>query len=135
MFAISKCTDVSKYRKNMYAATRKDLEEIWHNEYYKEIGNIVRFSPSACNSQPWIIKGDEKEIIVNRYTKKGNSGLMNEEKAQYFNSIDIGIFMEILEIVLEKNNIKYDRELFTDEEPVDRKYKTAIYKIKERILK
>ncbi len=130
MFAVSKCSDESKYRKDMFKAKRKVLEEIWHNDYYKHIGEIVRFSPSACNSQPWIIEGDKNSIEVYRYTKQGKSGLMPEFKAHYFNSIDIGIFMYILEVILDYNNINYDVSYFKETKPIDRKYLNAIYKIK-----
>jgi len=130
MFAISKCSDDSKYRKDMYKAKRKELDEIWFNDSLKDIGNIVRFTPSACNSQPWIIEGDNKTIIVNRYTKEGKSGLMPELYAHYYNSIDIGIFMYILELTLQSNNIEFEVKYFKEDKPKDRKYKNAEYIIK-----
>ena len=50
MLAISKADDSEKFRKDMYKSKRKILEEIWLGNYYQEIGNIVRFAPSACKT-------------------------------------------------------------------------------------
>ena len=47
MMGISKVSDDS-FRKNIFNANRKPLEQIWTGEYLP-ISNVVRFAPSACN--------------------------------------------------------------------------------------
>ena len=46
----------NSFRKDMFKAKRKPIAEIWNGEQL-DIANIVRFTPSACNTQPclWII--------------------------------------------------------------------------------
>ena len=48
----------------MYKSKRKELKEIWSGENYLDIGNIVRFAPSACNTQPWLVESYENELKV-----------------------------------------------------------------------
>lgn len=59
MIAIAKVAG-DKFRKDMFKSKRKPLEEIWSGDSYHEIGNIVRFAPSACNTQPWKVAVKEK---------------------------------------------------------------------------
>ena len=77
------------------------------------MSDIVRFAPSACNCQPWFVKNDG-ELSVYRYRKPGKRGIMPADKVSFYNCIDIGIFLCFLEICLEHQGIKYQRELFPD---------------------
>ena len=43
----------------MYKSKRKELSEIWSGDNYLDIANIVRFTPSACNTQPWKVEATE----------------------------------------------------------------------------
>ena len=113
MIAIAKM-DEDKFRKDMFKSKRKELSETWIGEKYKEIGNITRFAPSACNSQPWITEEEENKLAVYRYKKKGKRGIMPIDKVNYYNKIDIGIYMLFLEICLKKNNIEFEREIHID---------------------
>ena len=113
MIAIAKM-DEDKFRKDMFKSKRKELSETWIGEKYKEIGNITRFAPSACNSQPWITEEAENKLVVYRYKKKGKRGIMPIDKVNYYNKIDIGIYMFFLEICLKKNNIEFEREIHID---------------------
>lgn len=61
IMAIAK-VDSTKFRKNMFKSRRKTLEEIWFSDIYKEIGNIVRFAPSAC-TQSWKVIVAKEWII------------------------------------------------------------------------
>ena len=61
MIAIAKVDSAEKFRKDMYKSKRKELQEIWNGENYLNIANIVRFAPSACNTQPWIVESSEKD--------------------------------------------------------------------------
>ena len=56
MIAIAKVDSQEKFRKDMYKSKRKELKEIWTGNNYLDIANIVRFTPSACNTQPWIVE-------------------------------------------------------------------------------
>lgn len=114
MIAIAKVAD-AKFRKDMYKSKRKPLDEIWDGEYYREIGNIVRFSPSACNTQPWKVTTGEKVLTVYRYKKPGKRGIMPADKVAYYNRIDMGIFLCFLELCLAERGIPFQRQLFADE--------------------
>ena len=125
MFCIHKVSNQSRYRRDMFKAKRKDLPDIWQGDTLG-VGEIARFAPSACNSQPWVVKNEDGILTVTRYKKQSRVGLMNPDTAFYFNRIDIGIFLCILEICMAENNIRAKRTLFPDE--TDREYsKTAEY--------
>ena len=129
MIAIAKIDSETKFRKDMYKSKRKELSEIWHGNYYLNIANIVRFTPSACNTQPWIVESSEKKLIVYRYRKPGKRGIMPIDMVKYYNQIDIGIFLCFLELCLNKNNIKYERTLYVEENVDNEKNVTVTYKI------
>ena len=129
MIAIAKVDDETKFRKDMYKSKRKDLAEIWNGDYYLDIANIVRFTPSACNTQPWIVDSSENELKVYRYRKPGKRGIMPIDMVKYYNQIDIGIFLCFLELCLNKNNIKFERSLFVEENVDNEKNLTAIFKL------
>lgn len=118
MIAIHKVSDESLYRKDMFKAKRKPLEEIWQGASLG-VAEIARFAPSACNSQPWFVKNDSNVLEVYRYKKPGKRGIMPAKAVAYFNRIDIGIFICILEICMEKQNIAAERELFIDAEDIE----------------
>ena len=128
MIAIKRMPENS-FRKDMFKSKRKPIEEIWSGEPL-ETANIVRFSPSACNTQPWYVENDGNALLVYRYKKLGKHGIMPIDKVMYYNKIDIGIFLFILEICLNKEGITFQRELFTDlsdsetEKTLIAKYKT-----------
>ena len=129
MIAIAKIDDETKFRKDMYKSKRKELSEIWNGDYYLDIANIVRFTPSACNTQPWIVDSSESELKVHRYRKPGKRGIMPIEMVKYYNQIDIGIFLYFLELCLNKNNIKFERTLYVEKNVDNEKNLTATYKI------
>ena len=128
MIAIAKMEE-TKFRKNMFKSKRKPIEEIWFGEYYLEAANIARFAPSACNTQPWIVESNEQELRVFRYKKPGKRGIMPADKVSFYNRIDIGIFLLILEVSLKHEGIVFDRTLFEDKKE-DEKNLVAIYAIK-----
>ncbi len=115
MIAIAKVDSPDKFRKDMYKSKRKEVSEIWNGDKYLDIANIVRFAPSACNTQPWLVEATEKNLKVYRYRKEGKRGIMPKNMVIYYNQIDIGIFLCFLELCLEHNNIKYDKKVFTEE--------------------
>ena len=129
MIAIAKVDDETKFRKDMYKSKRKELVEIWNGDYHLDIANIVRFTPSACNTQPWIVDSSENELKVYRYRKTGKRGIMPIDMVKYYNQIDIGIFLCFLEICLNKNNINFERSLYVEENVDNEKNLTATYKL------
>ena len=112
MIAIKRMPENS-FRKDMFKSKRKPIEEIWSGEPL-ETTNIVRFAPSACNTQPWFVENDGNTLSIYRYKKPGKRGIMPIDKVMYYNKIDIGIFLFILETCLYKEKITFQKELFAD---------------------
>ena len=112
MISIAKMPE-DKFRKDMFKAKRKPLSEIWNGDTLK-IAEIVRFTPSACNTQPWIVENTGCDLMVYRFKKPGKRGIMPADKVRYYNKIDMGIFLFMLETCLTHENYKYDRILFAD---------------------
>jgi len=113
MFSVRKISDDSKYRKDMFKSKRKSAEEIWEGEQIPGVSDIVRFAPSACNSQPWLVKNNG-ELSVYRYRKPGKRGIMPADKVSFYNRIDIGIFICFMDICLEHNGIGFEKALYSD---------------------
>ena len=104
------------FRKDMFKSKRKSLDEIWNGNKYLDIANIVRFTPSSCNTQPWKIEEKDNTLEIYRYRKEGKRGIMPNNKIIYQNLIDIGIFLCFMIIVLEYNNYSYEYEIYFDDE-------------------
>ena len=101
------------FRKDMYKSKRKPIEEIWDGDPLN-VANLVRFAPSACNTQPWFVNNKGNILSIYRYKKPGKRGIMPADKVIYYNKIDIGIFLFILETCLNNKGVSYKRKLFTD---------------------
>ena len=130
MVAVHKVKDPSRYRKDMFKAKRKPLGEVWSGDD-PGVADVARFSPSACNSQPWIVESEEGVLTVYRYRKPGRVGIMPEKSVSYYNRIDIGIYLCILEICMHKKGIGFTRELFIDNGGDQELTKVAEYSVKE----
>ena len=131
MLAMAKVDSEEKFRKDMFKSKRKPISEIWIGENYLDIAKIVRFSPSACNTQPWLVDALDKKILkVYRYKKEGKRGIMPRSRVIYYNQIDMGIFLCFLELCLEKNNIYYEKTLYIEENHESSKNLVSEYKIK-----
>ena len=115
MILISKVDNPEKFRKNMFKSKRKSLEEIWEGEQIQGVSDIVRFAPSACNSQPWHVKREKNILKIYRYRKPGRIGIMPSDMVSVMNRIDMGIFIRFLELCLQHENYEFSRELFVDE--------------------
>ena len=129
MIAIAKVDSPDKFRKDMYKSKRKELKEIWKGDNYLDIANIVRFAPSACNTQPWIVESVFDELRVYRYRKEGKRGIMPKNLVIYYNQIDIGIFLCFIELCLNKQCIVYERKIYVESNHEDEKNLNALYKI------
>lgn len=133
MISIAKMPETS-FRKDMFKAKRKPLDEIWIGDTLSgsqySVAEIVRFTPSACNTQPWIVENSGNEVSVFRYKKPGKRGIMPADKVRYYNRIDIGIFMFFLEVCLEQNGYSFESTQFFEDEPDSvEKVLVAKYKI------
>ena len=123
MIAVRKVKDDALFRKDMFKAKRKPLEEIWIGDTLG-IADIARFSPSAVNSQPWYVKNEDGILTVYR-RKTGKHGIMPSAAITYYNRIDIGIYLCILEICMAEKKLSFDRELYVDDGEKDREYTKA----------
>ena len=132
MMAIAKIDVEDKFRKDMYKSKRKEVTEIWKGNKYLDVANIVRFAPSACNTQPWFVEETEDELKVYQYIKKGKRGIMPKNMVIYYNQIDLGIFLCFLELCLNKKNIEFKRTLYVEKAYENDKSLIATYKIKLR---
>ena len=129
MMAIAKVDSPDKFRKDMFKSKRKEISEIWNGDSYLDIANIVRFAPSACNTQPWMVEATEKSVKVYRYRKEGKRGIMPKDKVIYYNQIDIGIFLCFLELCFDKNKLVYHRNIYVEKDHESETNLLAIYDI------
>ena len=128
MIAVHKINDGTKFRRDMFKAKRKPLSETWSGDGLG-IAELCRFAPSACNSQPWLVENSDGVLTVSRYRKPGRVGIMPEHAVSYFNRIDMGIYLCILEMCLEKKGVAFRRELFPDDGGSRELTKTAEYRL------
>lgn len=129
MIAMSKIDDEKKFRKDMFKSKRKPTSEIWFGEPIVGITDIVKYAPSACNTQPWIVEYTDATLKVYRYKKTGKRGIMPVDKVSFYNQIDIGIFLCFLDLCLQHKAIQYEVELYTDKGLDEEKTLNAIYNI------
>lgn len=115
MIAIAKMPKET-FRKDVFKAKRKPIDEIWLGEKLP-IADIVRFAPSACNTQPWIVEYAESIIKIYRYKKPGKRGIMPAAKVTYYNRIDIGIFVFFVEVCLAHEGYFFKRTQYFEDEP------------------
>lgn len=131
MLAVRKVNDPAKFRKDMAKVKRRPPDEIWSGDVPGAVA-AARFAPSACNSQPWYVEHRDGVLTVYRAERPGRHGIMPAHAVPYFNRIDMGIFLCILELCLMKQGIGYDRELFTDDGGHAELTKTAVYRYREK---
>ena len=115
MIAIAKIDSETKFRKDMFKSKRKPIEEIWMGNTISGVSDIVRFAPSACNTQPWIVENVGDKLNIYRYKKPNKRGIMPKDKVAFYNKIDIGIFLCFLELCLIHNKINFERTLLKDD--------------------
>ena len=127
MIAIRKVGDSSLFRRDMFKSKRKTADEIWQGETLEGVTDIVRFAPSACNTQPWYVENDRESLRVFRYKKPGKRGIMPTDKISYYNCIDIGIFLCFLELCLQHREIRFQRQTLVEENSNEEKKLNAIY--------
>lgn len=128
MIAIKKVNDHNLYRKDFSETRRKELKEIWEGDDLG-IGDIVRFAPSAVNSQPWYVVNENNILSVYHYSKPSIKNVINAVLASHYNCLDMGIFLCFMEICLQHKEIKYERELFIDQKINNKNNIVAKYKL------
>ena len=137
MLAIGK-TNEKYFRKDYKKASRRPLDQIWNGERHEALAIIVRYAPSACNSQPWYLECSEKQITLHRIL--GKKSLIPQSKMTLINRVDMGIMLCFLEVCLGHHQFDFSRELFPDEPyetekalANDAKVRTATYSISEKV--
>lgn len=108
MMAIEKA-DENEFRKDYRKAKRKEIFDIWSGIDFPALSPVVRFSPSACNTQPWLVEAEEHKIDI--YRVLGARGIMPIDKVPFFNSIDMGIFLLFTELCLKHEQIPFRRQI------------------------
>ena len=128
MFGIAKVDNETKFRKAMHKVKRKSVNEIWSGEQIEGVSDIVRFAPSAVNSQPWRVKYMDRKMKIYRYRKSGMT-VLPEILFSYYNRIDMGIFLYFLELCLEHKGINYNRTLYHDNSTKQERTLLAVYEL------
>lgn len=114
MIAISKVDSDDKFRKDMFKSKRKTPDEFWIGKPINGVTDIVRFAPSSCNTQPWIVEHEANNLKIYRYKKAGKRGIMPANKVSFYNQIDIGIFLYFTELCFQKEGISYEKTIYAD---------------------
>lgn len=115
------------FRMNLTDTKRKDVEAIWENQYFLEAAHLARYAPSACNTQSWRVKSSPTGLKIFRFKKI--ISFIPPKKVPYFNSIDLGIFLCYLDIILEKQGYHFVKELCFDSMETDKLIAVAEYRI------
>lgn len=97
------------FRKDYTKAKRMELDVIWKGQYLPNVTEVVRYSPSACNSQPWRVVFENQKLRIFRTTDVYS--IFPKEKLLFYNCIDMGIFLCILEVSLLQKGYKFERVL------------------------
>lgn len=95
------------------------------------VTEIVRFAPSACNTQPWLVEREGDALRVYRVRKPGRSGIMPAGQVAFYNQIDLGIFLCFLDLCLQRRHIRYEAKLHADPGSDGEKTLAAVYKWKQ----
>jgi len=111
MLVIEK-VDPAWFREKITDTSRKSSGEIWQGHAWSEIADIVRFAPSACNSQPWLVRASDEALEI--YRILGSRGIMPVSQVSYYNRIDMGIFFLFLTLCLREKNLAFDCKLLSD---------------------
>lgn len=98
-----------EFRHNPAEARRKPVKEFWPDAFDARVKEAVRLAPSATNSQPWRIVSVGDVLVVSRATRYLT--YMPPRTRNYFNTIDMGIFLLTLELALMQYGYTFERTL------------------------
>jgi nitroreductase len=116
-----------EFRKDYTKAKRKDIEVIWSGEHIQNVTNVVRFAPSACNSQPWRVI--YKNGVIKIFRSAEVRTIIPKEKIPFYNSIDMGIFLCSMEIALRHNQYEFKRIVHEGQKSDEEQIEVAQYTI------
>lgn len=117
MMALGK-SQPSEFRKDYRKCRRKETQEIWTgNSRFAMIAEVVKYAPSACNTQPWRVVLENNGLKIYRSTSI--KSIMPKDKVPFYNSIDMGIFLYFLELTLLYNNISFEKSFCKEENKSD----------------
>lgn len=126
MLALGKA-EPSEFRKDYRKCRRKEISEIWAGVNGLEtIAEVIKYAPSACNTQPWRVICEDNKLKIYRTTNI--KSIMPKDKVPLYNSIDMGIFLYFLELALLYNHISFQR-FFLKEEGKSDLIPIAIYNL------
>lgn len=97
------------FRADVSTTKRKSVSTIWQGDTALNVANVVRYAPSACNSQPWQVTCEDNKLTV--YHAKGISSVVATKLSVYFNRMDVGIFLCFMESALEHFGYSFSRSL------------------------
>ena len=117
-----------EFRKDYTKAKRKELELIWSGQHIPNVTNVVRFAPSACNSQPWRVVFETQIIRIFRSTDVHS--IFPKEKLLLYNCIDMGIFLYFMELALRREQYEFERILCQEKNSNEKLIEIAQYTIK-----
>lgn len=116
MMILGKAKD-SEFRKDYTKAKRKNTNDIWTGDHIDDMAEIAKYAPSAVNSQPWRVLCENGYLKVYRSNK---SKLMLPKKVlSFYNSIDMGIYLCILEQTMNNNGMEFKRTLHSHDKESD----------------
>ncbi len=114
-----------EFRKDYTKAKRKELEIIWVGQHIPNVTNVVRYAPSACNSQPWRVVFENQCIRIFRSTEVRS--IFPTEKLLLYNRIDMGIFLCFMEIALRHEQYEFKRLLCEEQSSNEKQIEIAQY--------
>ena len=97
---------------------RKKEEKLWCGEFNEDVISKSLLAPSACNSQSWII--EKKENVITVYRNKHIITIIPKSRLDYFNSMDLGIYLCFLEVALLGNGYDFERKLINKDYSKDK---------------
>jgi hypothetical protein len=68
MMALGKGSE-SEFRKDYKKSKRKETRDIWIGDWGFEIADVVKYAPSACNTQPWRVVAENNTLKIYRTTE------------------------------------------------------------------
>ncbi len=99
-----------EFRKDYTKCRRKETQEIWNGALGLErVAEVVKYAPSACNTQSWRVVCEKNQLKVYRIAKV--KSIMPKDKVPFYNTIDMGIFLYFLELALLYNRLSFQRLL------------------------
>lgn len=126
MLGITKISEID-LRNDISLFKRKNIDEIWEGSFNEDVMNKSILAPSACNSQSWKVKVENNILYV--YRDRNVKTIIPKGFRNFFNTIDLGIFMCFLEITMIYNDIKFERIINNTIDPKNNFVLVAQYNI------